>query len=247
MKLLCAIFTTIQLPDWCVAVVRNLDAHQGFWLVSLTFALVMIGLATCIVATRNDKRRSRPYVVLETVPGVFLGVRMSNIGLTPAQDVRVTSTPTIRIAFDRYKHDISFMSKGVAYLPPRAKFETYIGTFDDLRKECGGMVYKGMISYKDDAGRRYSENFILDYSLYEGLTGTQESDIARRIRECKDELHLLCSGFYKPHVLVDEHEKYEARIMAAIQEAQKEMTAHEAQPMVENVSPSSNKANPEMN
>lgn len=188
------------------SVVHNFDTHQGFWLVSLTIALVIIGLATCIVAARNDRRRTRPYVILEALPEMFLGLRLSNVGLTMAKNVKISSTPPIRMAFLKYRQDIRFISRGVACLPPRAFHKTSLGPFEELRKENPELVFKGDISYEDDAGHKYSEKFVLDYSLFEDVTlFSDENDTASRIRELTREFHEFATGFHKPHIVVDKN------------------------------------------
>lgn len=188
------------------SVVHNFDSHQGFWLVSLTFVLVFIGYATCIVAARNDRRRTRPYVILEALPEMFLGLRLSNVGLTMAKNVKISSTPPIRLVFPKYKQDIRFISRGVACLPPRAFHKTSLGLFEDLRKDNPELVFKGDISYEDDAGHKYSEKFVLDYSLFEDVTlFSDDNDTASRIRELTREFHDFATGFHRPHIVVDKN------------------------------------------
>jgi hypothetical protein len=185
-------------------IVRNFDTHQGFWLVSLTIGLLVIAWRTCIVTSRNDAKRSRPYVILEAMPGIFLGVRLNNVGLTMARNVRIAAIPPIKMAFPNYKRDIKFISKGVDCLSPRMRLETRLGTFSDLQKENPDLVFKGKISYEDDAGLKYSETFVLDYSLFKDITHSSEDDaIASRIQELTREICHLSSGFHQFHVVVD--------------------------------------------
>lgn len=210
------------LPGWIRWVICNFDAHQGFWMVSCTIALVLIGLLTCVYARKSDKARSRPYVILETIPGIFLGVKLSNIGLTAAKNVRVESNPVIRTEFARLCKEIGFLSKGVSYLPPRASFKTSIGTLSALRKANETMIYRGRISYESENGDKYTEDFVLDYSLYEDVTSEPESPIAKRIDELRRILELIANGFYKPHVLVEGYDAYNRKIAKFIAEQQSE-------------------------
>lgn len=166
------------------SVVHNFDTHQGFWLVSLTIVLVFIGIVTCRAASRNDRERSRPYVILEAMPGIFLGVRLSNIGLTMAKNVKVTASPPIKISLGNHIQEPRFLSKGVACLPPRALHKTILGTFADLQKNNPELVFKGTIAYEDDRRHKYSEDFVLDYSLFNDVAySSDENEIASSIKE----------------------------------------------------------------
>lgn len=220
------------LPDWVRDVIRNFDAHQGFWFVLLTGLLVVVGFVTCLVTMWNDRKRSRPYVVLETLPGFFLGVKLCNVGLTLAKNVKVVSDPPLRLSFKNYRRDINFISRGVPYLPPRAGHQTHIGTLDELKMVNPDLVFSGTITYESDSGKKFEEDFTLDYSLYEGVTDAPENEIAKRIRELKELLNLLFTGFYKLHVLTDDYQEYNARVEAALekqhQEGHARMDAEEA-------------------
>jgi len=225
----------VQIQDWVYAVIRNFDAHQGFWLVLLTGLLVVVGFVTCLVAIRNDRKRSRPYVVLETLPGVFLGVKLCNVGLTLAKNVRVISDPPLRLSFKNYRRDINFISKGVPYLPPRAGHETHIGTLDELKMVNPSLLYSGVITYESDSGEKFKEDFTLDYSLYEGVTDAPENEIAKRIRELKELMNLLFTGFHKLHVLTDDYQEYNSRVLAALEEQKQEVDVSKMEtPTVEN-------------
>lgn len=191
-------FTNLLRP-----IVRNFDVHQGFWLVSLTIGLLVIAWRTCIVTSRNDAKRSRPYVILEAVSGIFLGVRLNNVGLTMAKNVRITATPPIKMALLGDRRDIKFISKGVDCLPPRMCLETMLGTWTELKKDNPGVVFKGKIAYEDDRGRKYSEEFVLDYSLFEDIAlSLKENSTASSIQELTKELHNYSTGFHNFHVAV---------------------------------------------
>ena len=211
-----SVLATLHFPDWALAIVQNVDKHQGFYLVSLTFALVVIGLLTCSAASRNDKKRSRPYVIMEPLPGIFYGIRVSNIGLTSAKEITVVSEPSLRMVFPNYKKDISFIKKGVAYLPPRAKLETYIGGFEDIRSDNKAMIYKVKISYKDESGHGYVENFTLDYSLYEGLTLQSRNELSERIQDVCHAIDHLASGLHSRPVLVENYDEHMMRAVETI-------------------------------
>ena len=52
MKMVMA-FTYLQIIEWARVIVHNLDAHQGFYMVLLTFALVFCAYKSARAAVRN--------------------------------------------------------------------------------------------------------------------------------------------------------------------------------------------------
>ena len=236
MKLLCVMFTTIQFPDWCVTIVRNLDVHQGFYMVLLTVALVVCAYKSARAAVRNielikqnDDKRTLPYVVLEVVNDMpFYGVRMVNLGATAAHNVVVRAEPKIEMVFQNYRKPIKFLQEPVAYIAPSANYATDIGSFRDIEKANPSKVYTGMISFENDEGKKFEHEFVLDFTPYTDAVHKDEKTIhhvAKHLEELSREVSHIATGFHKPHVLVEKYEEYQSRVMAAIQERRKESAA----------------------
>lgn len=228
--------TCLQLTEWVRAIVRNLDRHQGFYMVVLTLALVFCAYKSARAAVRNielikknDDQRTLPYVVLEVVNDMpFYGVRMVNLGATAAHNVVVTSEPKIEMVFQRYRKPIKFLHEPVAYLAPSAHFETDIGSFKDIERENPSKIYTGTISFENDDGKRFEHVFVLDFTPYTDTVHKDEKTIhhvAKHLEELTREVRDIATGFHKPHVLVEKYDEYQSRIMAAIQEPCNESSA----------------------
>ena len=236
MKLLCAVFMTIQFPDWCVAIVNNLDRHQGFYMVMLTAALVVCAYMSSRAAVRNielikqnDDKRTLPYVVLEVVNDMpFYGVRMVNLGATAARNIVVRAEPKIEMLFPNYRKPIKFLHDPVAYIAPSASFSTDIGSFRDIEKANPSKLYSGTISFENDEGKKFEHEFVLDFTPYTDAVHKSEKTIhhvAQHLEELSREVRHMATGFHKPHVLIEKYDEYQSRIEVAIQEQLKKTAA----------------------
>ncbi len=229
-------FTCLQLTEWGRAIVHNLDAHQGFYMVLLTVALVLCAYKSARAAVRNielikqnDDKRTLPYVVLEVVNDMpFYGVRMVNLGATAAHNVVVRAEPKIEMVFPNYRKPIKFLHEPVAYIAPSASFSTDIGSFRDIEKANPSKVYTGTISFENDEGKKFEHEFVLDFTPYTDTVHKDEKTIhhvAKHLEELAREVRHLATGFHKPHVLIEKYEEYQSRVMAAIQEQCNESAA----------------------
>ena len=210
-------------------VMAALDTHQGSCMVLLTIALVACGIISCYIAAKNIKlmrkletKRSSPYVVLETTQSIpFYGVRIVNMGLTAARNIIVEMQPKMRIAFPRYQKPIGFLDKKLPVLVPQKAYSCNIGSWHDLKNECQSMVYRCIVRYESEWGEKYESEYILDYSVYEHLIHREErtlTDLTKKFEEFCREFHHFATGFYKPHVLTEDYDKYNKKIEQMIED-----------------------------
>ncbi len=201
-------------------------------MVLLTAALVYYAYKSARAAVRNielikknDDRRTLPYVVLEVVNDMpFYGVRMVNLGATAAHNVVVTSEPKIEMVFQNYRKSIKFLHEPVAYLAPSAHFETDIGSFRDIERENPPKIYSGTISFENDDGKKFEHEFVLDFTPYTDTVHKDEKTIhhvAEQLKELKQEVHYLATGFHKPHVLTEDFDTYQEKERKWIEETRK--------------------------
>ena len=213
-------------------VVVFLDHHEGFFMVVLTAALVFIAwrsakiaLKSLDVMKKNDADRTRPYIALEVVDDrPFYGVRMRNSGQTAARNIVVKSCPEMRLVFSSYNKQIKFLSEPVKYFPPNGCMQTDIGAWRDIENANPEKTYAGTISYEDESGNSYQQDFVLDFSVFTDSVHKSEKtihDVAQQLEKFTREFGHFASGFHKPHVLVEDYLKYEERV-AAIVKAQNE-------------------------
>ena len=200
-----------------------LDGHEGSCMVLLTIGLFICAGVSCWIAAKNikimkqlDAKRSSPYVVIETTHNrPCYGVRLVNMGLTAARNVKVTATPKIEIALPIFPNAIRFIEEGVAVLIPHGAHATDLGTFDMLRKSNPSLVYRCKVSYESDWGEKFTTECVLDYSLYEGLAyrGTKTvHDLTKQFESFAKDFHLLATGFHKLHVLTEDYDAYNEKI-----------------------------------
>ena len=128
--------------QWLSHVAQWTSAHEAFCMAALTFGLVLCSVVSCYIgvkgiqATRRlEEEKSRPYVVFETFYNIpFFGVRMANVGQTPAYNISVESEPIIwlfGVQSKEYKErPIAFMNSTMPYLAPSGKIETELGNLD---------------------------------------------------------------------------------------------------------------------
>ena len=210
-------------------VVTVLDKHQGSCMILLTIALVACGIISCYIAAKNIKlmreletKRSSPYVVLETTQSVpFYGVRIVNMGLTAARNIIVETQPKMRIAFPRYQKPIGFVDKILQVLVPQKAYSCNIGSWHDLKKECPSLVYRCIVRYESEWGEKYESEYTLDYSVYEHLIHRDErtlTDLTKKFEDFCREFHNLATGFYKPHVLTEDYDKYTKKMEQEIED-----------------------------
>ena len=209
-------------------VMSILDSHQGSCMVLLTIALVACGIISCYIAAKNIKlmrkleaNRSSPYIVLETTQSVpFYGIRMVNMGLTAARNIVVETQPKMRIAFQRYQKPIGFLDRLLPVLVPQKAYACDIGSWDDLKKECPSLVYRCIVRYESEWGEKYESEYALDYSVYEHLIHREErtlTDLTKKFEDFCREFHHFATGFYKPHVLTEDYDKYNKKIEQMIE------------------------------
>ena len=209
--------------DHLSSLVKLLDAHQGTCMVFLTVALAICAAISCWYSAKNirlvkalETKRSNPYLILETTQKLpMYGIKMSNVGLTAARNVRVESTPEIKILLSNFGKTIGFLAPGVPFLVPGGSHATIIGTFQDIKESNPSLKYRCTIHYESDYGEKFCTECELDFSLFEGLAyHPQKSmvDIDKRFEELVREIHLIGSGVYNPHVLTETYAEHRARI-----------------------------------
>ena len=204
-------------------VLSVLDGHDGSCMVLLTIGLVICAVVSCWIAAKNirlmrqlDAKRSSPYVVIETTQNIpFFGVRLVNMGLTAARNVRVTATPKIEISFPNFPKAIRFIEEGIAVLVPNETHTTDLGTFEMLQKSNPSLVYRCTVSYESDWGEKFTTECVLDYSLYDGLAyrGTKTvHDLTKQFETFARDFHSFATGFHKLHVLTEDFDAYNAKL-----------------------------------
>lgn len=206
-------------------------AHQEFCMVLLTAALALCAFVSCVLAAKNIKamkeneiEKARPVVTLEIVVELpCYMIRMKNTGLTPARNVSVELTPSVKYCFEKLRgKPIGFLTRIVEFLPPNSVLQTNIGTFTDIEACNPSLVHKGVIRYEDTVGRRYNDAIVLDFSMFKDTLYSGKKtihDIGVQLEQIQRTLSLFGSGFHKLMVVAQRLEDYREEERLLIEEA----------------------------
>ncbi|MBR3583861.1 MAG: hypothetical protein IKO01_10525 [Kiritimatiellae bacterium] len=192
-------------------------------MVLLTIALFICAAASCIIAMKSvhlmkrlDAKRSSPYVIMEATQNIpFYGVRLVNLGLTAARNVKVVMNPKIEMLFGSERKPIRFLEESIAVLVPKGMCATDFCTWGDLEKSNPSLVYRCTVSYESEWGEKMSNECVLDYSLYDGLAYPEKktmNDLVKQLENLSREFNLFATGFHTPHVLTEDYDKCNEKV-----------------------------------
>lgn len=174
-------------------------------MVLLTTAIAFCAVISCvltIISIRESRKieieRQRPYIVLSTVEDApSYGVVLENKGLTCAYDVVVDSVPKIGRWYGGKFAPIGFLNETVACIPPASPLKSYIAFWHDIEEYIPNMKFTGTVSYRDIAGRKYKERFVVDFGIYEGIALSGKKGLHHIASEIEKMVKQLSSGTIK--------------------------------------------------
>jgi hypothetical protein len=225
----------IEAIDWT-------NKNQGFIMALLTLVYVIATLWLVWVARRQlrqatdlERSRTRPFVIFDlVVEHHFVLATLHNVGQTPASDVRIVVTPNVQCLLggkgahpaEERADDISFVSRGVAMLAPQRCIRALVGFWPRVKSAHPELRFEGSVSYRGSDGASYSEPFVADLSVHEGLRyrGTKDiEDVAKQLESMARTFGHLASGFSKPLVRTIAEAEYVAQREALFGEAPQEL------------------------
>lgn len=184
-----------NLINWC-------NVNQGFVFAVLTLAYV---IATFVMVRKMhrsnrllldlEKERSRPAVVFNILwDNYTIYASMKNIGLTPAYDIAVTCSPTLRSLTDgRESAEIALTTRPVTFLAPQQAITDIVDYDQRFEENYPNPIFAGYVYYKDMGGREYRETFRIDLTVMREVNPANTGDVAtelHRIRNSIDRLQL---------------------------------------------------------
>lgn len=222
-----------------LTVLAFLDKHQNACMVVLTFMLFLCAVISCYIAAKNlrlmkwlDVKRSLPYVVLETTQNIpFYGVRLVNLGQTAARNVKVVTSPKIEMLFGSERKPIRFLEECVAVLVPNGMCATDFCIWNDLEKSNPSLVYRCTVTYESEWGEKMSNECVLDYSLYDGLAYPVKktmTDLIKQFETFSRDFNHFATGFHKPHVLIEDYDKYREKVERQLEERRAALAARKS-------------------
>ncbi len=231
-------------------VINWTNANQGFIMALLTLVYVAATLWIGLLARRQlrlatdlERSRTRPFIIFDLVVEhhcVFATVK--NTGQTPAQNVRITVTPNVQSLLggenvhpsEERATDIAFIARGVAMLAPQREIRALMAFWPRVKSAHPELRFEGTVSYQGTDGTKYSELFVADLSVHEGLRyrGTKDiEDVAKHLEAIARTFDHVASGFHQPLVRTITEEEHQAQIRAFVEQAsQPNEQSNEKQP-----------------
>ena len=194
-----------------------LNQNQGATSVLLTAVYVIATIVLVVITVRGtaiaqrsleaahrfEQERSRPFVSLTLLnqPLGIIQMVVENIGATAAYDIRFAVEPVIRIVEgqsqsddhvhvdppEAYERDHPFITKGLAFLPPKAREQNLIAMslrrFEEVYPQ---QRFTGTVFYADARGQRYEDPILIDLSTQTGLGFISEPDVAEELQKIRE-------------------------------------------------------------
>lgn len=207
------------------------NTNEGLLLfvyVVATFGILLSGRRANKIAQSNikvlmelEQERSRPFVDVEMVAEApYVSLRVTNRGLTPAYDVKISISPPLKFLLDsthpagtKSEDEIGLLKHGVGSLAPSANITALIGDFAEVKEANPQLQYSGTVAFRNYNNRIYESPVSLDLRYMENSCSIRRKtihDIATHIEELQNTFHLFVTGFHKPFVITqDAKEKKE--------------------------------------
>jgi hypothetical protein len=150
---------------------------------------------------REDQRRlreeqARPFVLIDFHPwSTIIELKITNTGRTLARDVRFAFDPPLTTTHDTSGRgdlmELNVFKTGIPSLAPGKEITLFFDQFPTRIEKGLPLTYNVQVSYKDPAGKPYSEPTVLDLSMYLGTGGVTRHDIHdvhKRLKEIADSM-----------------------------------------------------------
>ena len=216
------------------------NANSGAF--SVLFAGI-VALATLVYAILTWKLVSETKRMREaqTEPKISISIQpreesinmvdiiIQNIGLGPAYNIAFELDGDFYFFKDRLFSDIGFIKKGIKYLAPNQKKQSFLTSMTENYEEKQEISIGIDVNYKNSSGKAYYDNYTINFSELKGLLqlGTPPLHaMARNIEKIKDDIHHITTGFHKPKIVIytkKEVEEEERAMLEQYEETKKSM------------------------
>jgi hypothetical protein len=185
-----------SLPVW----LSPWDWSSSDW-AGLTFVVIV---AAAVVAWRQVKEarrlreeQARPFVLIDFQAwNTIIELTITNIGKTLARDARFAFDPPLTTTYDEAPGrgnlmELNVFKTGIPSLAPGKEIKLFFDQFPARFEKGLPLTYDVKVSYKDPAGKPYSEPTVLDLSMYLGTGGITRHDIHdvhKRLKEIADSM-----------------------------------------------------------
>jgi len=236
------------------AIIKWCNDNQGFIMAGLTcvYVLATIGIAllgaransisqkNVATLTELEQERMRPVVdVSLESDSLYLSLKVSNHGQTPAYNLLITTTPRFQfllgdasISKDGSEKQIGVIEHGIGSLGVGVSVSNLIGSFARVREVYPEMRFTGSASYRASTGKTYETPIDLDVRYLENSCHINRKtihDVANELERIQREINHLTTGFRKPHVITEDIEHKRVADEAFIAEINKKAKAQKKQ------------------
>ncbi len=200
-----------------------LNHNQGFATTLLTLVYVVATIVIALImmhanrlSSRNidtmrhlEQQRNRPYVLFDLLSLHFhIHAKLANLGATPAYNVRVTITPSLKAVVgtsgipnpSEREVPAGILDHPIALLAPKREITSALAYFKSFEERFPEMRFTGSVQYCDSDGRKYDEPFTIDLKYYENLLTISEKDpgeelekIGKTLEQIERDLTNRCS------------------------------------------------------
>ncbi len=134
----------------------------------------------------------------------FMDIKIMNIGSGPAYDVKFKIEPDFEFSKGHFLSQKKVM-KEINYLAPNQKIQFFLTSLAENFHEKMSKPFKIKAEYKNKGNDTFSEDFVIDFSQFEGMSQLGEPPlhkIAKNIEDIKEDIHHLSTGFNRLKTIV---------------------------------------------
>ena len=180
-------------------------------------ALVAIATVVYAFLTWGLVSETRKLREAQTEPKVFISIQpreqwinfidlvIQNIGFGPAYDINFEVCPDFEYANGKFLSGLGLVKNGLKHLAPAQKLQFFFTSLVENFEEKTKTFFEIRVTYRNALGRVYEDTYLIDFSSLIGLTQLGEPpmhSIANDIKQIKDDIRHLSSGFKKMKVVV---------------------------------------------
>lgn len=184
-----AIYTLLTAGLLAVAIIAALYAHRQ-WRISREQA---------VEARRAQLEAMRPYVIVNAPPmeGAMhlFNLSVKNIGLRPAQNVRVTLDPPPLRAKPGPAGliaDIKMLNEPISLIPPGHELTCFYDTqLERAGRDDLPTSHRVLVTYEDMSGTHYEEQMVIDLEALKGTSFIDlktTNDVAKELKRIREQL-----------------------------------------------------------
>ena len=131
----------------------------------------------------------------------FIDMAIQNIGQGPAYDIKFNVIGDFEYKKDKLLSDLSPIKKGLNYLAPNQKIQTFFTSMVEDFKKKTEKPFEIIVSFKNEDEKVKENRFIIDFSEFADLRqlggGPPLHQIAKKIENIEKDIHRISIGHSK--------------------------------------------------